>query len=79
MVQGLSATMTKIAMWILQNKIWDENLNLTINAPIHDELNCIGNKEHSTVIVNSMVEAGTHLCRNVPMDADCNVSNCWVH
>jgi DNA polymerase I-like protein with 3'-5' exonuclease and polymerase domains len=78
-VQGLSSTMTKIAMTILYNRILEEDLDLQMVIPVHDELNCIGLEEHAPIIEEAMKRAGTYLCSDVPMDADCEVASCWVH
>ena len=78
-VQGNSATMTKIALTILQEKIWKENLDLKIVLPVHDEINCIGKKEHASIISKAMVKAGTYICKDVPMDAGTEIASYWKH
>lgn len=78
-VQGPSATMTKIAMWIIQNKIWNENLDMRLILPVHDELNAIGKKEHGAYLSDAMKQAGTYICKEVPMDAECEIAKYWKH
>lgn len=78
-VQGTSADMTKSAMIILFNPLWD--LNAWMVNTIHDEL-CVETPvnntfETSNLVKNKMIIAGKKYLNKVPVLVDIKIRDCW--
>ena len=79
-IQGTSATMTKLAV-ILMEKYFTHKYGVLL--VVHDEVvvefpieHC---KEKSEIVSNSMIKAGTYFCPKVPMGADSEIGDHWIH
>jgi DNA polymerase I-like protein with 3'-5' exonuclease and polymerase domains len=80
-IQGLSATMSKLAMGIIdyQNDSLDEGLLLFVHdeaVELYKEENI---EEKITNTISSMKKSGLYVCKKVPMDAEAAVGDFWVH
>jgi DNA polymerase I-like protein with 3'-5' exonuclease and polymerase domains len=72
-IQGLAATMTKIALI----KLYD--LNKKIILAVHDEILVEGQESDAELVRQVMIESGKDLCKNVPMDAETAYGDHWIH
>ncbi len=82
-IQGASASITKLALVNLQDKINEDNLEAKIVAVIHDEIlvECHEDiaQKVATIVTDCMVEAFNFYCPNVTMTVDAIIDNHWVH
>lgn len=72
-IQGLAATMTKIAL----AELYD--LNKKIVLAVHDEILVEGTEDDAELVRQVMIKAGNQLCKKVPMDAETAYGDHWIH
>lgn len=83
-IQGLSADMTKIAMILLLNRIWDSQLTdqIKIVLSVHDEIVLESSIEYQDVackmLEEAMNEAGGILTDGMPFFAEANSGFTWA-
>lgn len=82
--QGTGAIIMKDAMTELFNYIVDNNYfgKIEISASVHDELNCIYPdqlEEFPQILETIMEESAAKYCKSLPIPAEAEVSDCWVH
>ena len=84
-IQGSSADCSKLAGCIFFNQIlakgWFDKVKI-VNM-VHDEY-CVEAPEELTqevtdILFKSMVKAGTYFCKTVPLTADAQIGDYWVH
>ena len=84
-IQGLAASMTKIALVYFYNHLLDNNLfdKVEINLVLHDELVIISDadiaEEMDKVLADCMVKAGSHFCKRIPMEVSGGPCIVWDH
>lgn len=82
--QGTGAIIMKDAMTELFNYIVDNNYfgKIEISASVHDELNCIYPdqlEEFPQILETIMEESAAKYCKSLPIPAEAEVADCWVH
>ncbi len=82
-IQGVSASITKLALIKVQNYIEKFNLQAKIVAVIHDEMivECHKNiaDEMADVVSSKMIEAFNYYCPDIPMEVKPDVGTHWIH
>ena len=84
--QGGNASITKLALIFLRNKIlendWDIDNKVRIINTIHDEILTEVHKsladQMKQIQIEEMLRAAYEFVKNVPMAVDCTVSDHWV-
>lgn len=82
--QGTGAVILKDSLTALFNWIVDHNQfgYVEIAAAIHDEIDCIYPdqlKEFPQILETIMEESAAKYCKSLPIPAEAEVSDCWVH
>lgn len=82
--QGTGAIIMKSCMTSLFNWIVDNNYfgKIEISASVHDELNCIYPEdivEFPVVLEQIMEKAASLYCKSLPIPAEAEISDHWVH
>lgn len=82
--QGTGAIIMKDAMTQLFNWIVDNNhfSKVEISASVHDEINCIYPEEidnFPAILENIMESSAAKYCKSLPIPAEAEVSDHWVH
>ncbi len=81
--QGGNATITKIALHRVKNKIDEKGFNAKIINVVHDEILveviAAEAEKVQTMIEHEMVEAAYELIKTVPMVAESKIGDCWIH
>lgn len=82
--QGTGAVIMKSAMTSLFNWIVEHNYfgKVEIAATIHDEIDCIYPdqlEEFPKVLETIMEESAAKYCKSLPIPAEAEVADCWVH
>lgn len=83
-IQGTAGGMMKFAMNSLRHEVITKGYaDLEIVNIVHDE--CLGEFPqdkadfYGELLGRHMVEAGKYFCKKVPMKADCEISDHWMH
>ena len=81
--QGGNATITKIALYRVKSKLEENDFDAKIINVVHDEIlvevHASQVDEVCALIENEMVQAAYELIKTVPMVAESNVGDCWIH
>jgi DNA polymerase-1 len=82
-IQGTAASMTKLASVLVTNKLEENGLSATLVNAVHDEIviEC-SEKDAEKVqqlLLESMEKAGKVFVKEIPMTADCVISEVWEH
>ena len=84
-IQGSSADISKLAGVFFFKEILDRGWfdKVKIVNMVHDEYNIEAPddliEEATTLIVNSMKQAGSIFCKIIPLDADAQIGKHWIH
>ena len=81
-IQGNAASMSKLACILVYNTFKDNPCRSIVNV-VHDEIigeTSVDDSEiFAKIISESMVKAGSYICRQVPMGAEAEIANYWKH
>lgn len=75
----MKSSMTSLFNWIVDNNYFGE---IEISASIHDELNCIYPEnvvEFPAVLEQIMEKAASLYCKSLPIPAEAEISDHWIH
>jgi DNA polymerase-1 len=84
-IQGLAASMTKIALIYFYNHLLENDLfdDVEINLVLHDELVVMAKEELAEeidkVLTDCMMKAGKHFCKRIPMQVSGGPCKVWDH
>ena len=80
--QGCCASILKKAMCDIRREILSQDLRLSINASVHDELVFYTHKneaeENKALVEDSMVKAGEYYIKNMPVRVDVGLGDHWI-
>lgn len=83
-IQGLAATMTKIALILVYFSLRDNNLfeHIQISLQVHDEILLHAKEEYSEqakiLLETAMINAGKYIMQSVTTFADANICDNWA-
>lgn len=80
-IQGANADMTKLALIYIRNMINENSYNAKIVHCVHDEIQCEVHEsiaeEFKIKMEECMLNAAKYILKQVPMEIDCKIANCW--
>lgn len=75
----MKQAMTDLFNWIVDNGYFNR---IEISASVHDELNCIYPENVDTfpkILENIMEKAAGKYCKSLPIPAEAEVGDYWIH
>ena len=75
----LKDSLTTLFNWIVDHNQFSK---VEIAAAVHDEINCIYPdklKDFPDILETIMEESASKYCKSLPIPAEAEVSDCWVH
>lgn len=80
-IQATNANVIKLAMIRVQKIIDENNYPVQIIMQVYDELQCLCKEEFAEewriILEKIMIESAQEVIKNIPVVADCKISDCW--